>query len=43
MPSAGVDSTVCSIPASHSDAAPAEFGALHVHHGNLPRPELERF
>ncbi len=21
----------------------AEFGALHVHHGNLPHPELERF
>ncbi len=21
----------------------AEFGAMHVHHGNLPHPELERF
>ena len=21
----------------------AEFGALHVHHGKLPHPELERF
>jgi glycolate oxidase len=21
----------------------AEFGALHVHHGQLPHPELERF
>jgi hypothetical protein len=21
----------------------AEFGALHVHHGQLPFPELERF
>ena len=21
----------------------AEFGAMHVHHGNLPFPELERF
>jgi glycolate oxidase len=21
----------------------AEFGALHVHHGHLPHPDLERF
>jgi glycolate oxidase len=21
----------------------AEFGAMHVHHGELPHPELERF
>ncbi|WP_250151461.1 hypothetical protein, partial [Escherichia coli] len=21
----------------------AEFGAMHVHHGHLPFPELERF
>ncbi|MGE8456235.1 MAG: hypothetical protein ACN6OY_06670, partial [Pseudomonas alloputida] len=21
----------------------AEFGAMHVHHGQLPFPELERF
>jgi glycolate oxidase len=21
----------------------AEFGAMHVHHGQLPHPELERF
>ena len=21
----------------------AEFGAMHVHHGNLPFPEIERF